>query len=305
MLSRVGAVIVATLASLPTMANATPWEPSTKAARAKMDEGATAFKAADYPTAAAAFSAAWDAEHALKARWNAAQSFAAGGDWAHARSLFQELLADSTLPKAYRNEATARLKVAVAFTTAAELAAAGRWTEARDAYERIHGDAGVGDRDHAQASEAAKALTEKLVRDAAERKAREEATPQRAAAPPAHEVADPPASHAQPTREPRRDWIGWSVVGSGVVVGAVGVGFTFHASSLYDQADEQPNQRANLDLRDRADTQRIGGAIAVGVGAALVVGGAIKLMFGPSRNTPAVAVAPLTGGGFLAVGANF
>ena len=80
-------------------------------------------------------------------------------------------------------------------------------------------------------------------------------------------------------RNPRwyEDTFGWGMAGAGVVaVGASGLMF-LSASRLNDQANSEPNQRAQGELRDSSDTrQLLGTVIGIG-GAALIVTGVVKL----------------------------
>jgi tetratricopeptide (TPR) repeat protein len=73
------------------------------------------------------------------------------------------------------------------------------------------------------------------------------------------------------------DTFGWGMAGTGMVtVGASGLMF-LSASRLTDQANAEPNQQAQRELRDKADTrQLLGTVIGVG-GAALIVTGVVKL----------------------------
>ena len=276
-----------------TLAHATPWEPKTDAAIAAMARGRQAFEARDYERAAAAFLSAWDAEHTLTARWSAAQAHAAGGDWPRAKALLDTLVADPTWPAAKRADLEARARVASAFVDAANLARDGATARARDAYLAIEADTSAGANAREQAKKAADALAETLAQPAP--------VPVEVRPKPLELHGDP-----APAPAPGRDWIGWSAVGAGAAFAIAGGALTWHAGTLYDDADQEPDEQANQDLRDRADTQRIGGQVALGVGAALVVVGAVKLIaFKPSPRAPSVALAPRDGGGVLVVGGRF
>ena len=289
-------VLLAGFALASATAHATPWEPKNKAAIASMDRGAQAFAARDYATAAAAFLSAWDAEHTLKARWSAAQAHAAGGDWPRARALLDALVADPTWPAEKRADLEARARVAAAFVTAATLARDGMITHAHDAYLAIEADVSAG----ANAREQAKAAADEL----AAMLAKQEAAPTETKPTPIEELK--PTVVPPPPAPAGRDWIGWSAVGVGAAFAIAGGALTWHAGTLYDDANQEQDERANQDLRDRADTQRIGGQVALGVGAALVVVGAVKLIaFKPSPRAPSVALAPRDGGGVLVVGGHF
>lgn len=278
-------------------AHATPWEPKTDAAIAAMTRGRQAFEARDYDGAAAAFLAAWDAEHTLTARWSAAQAYAAGGDWPRAKTLLDALVADPTWPAAKRADLEARARVASAFVNAANLARDGATVRARDAYLAIEADTSAGANAREQAKKAADALADKLAQPAP--------VPVEVQPKPL-ELHGDQAAVPPPTASPGRDWIGWSAVGAGAAFAIAGGALTWHAGTLYEDADQEPDEQANQDLRDRADTQRIGGHIALGVGAALVVVGAVKLIaFKASPRSPSVALAPRDGGGVLVVGGRF
>lgn len=294
------AVVVSVAGSVP--AWGTPWDAKNADAKAEMKKGVDAFQAQDYALAAAAFVRAWDLEHHLKARWSAAQAYAAGGDWARARTLLDALVADPTWPGDKRADLEARARVAVAFVTAGDLARNGRFVEARDAYLVIEADVSVGEVTRGQAKAAADALSAKLARDAEERQRAQHAPPRvEDTPPPAPASAPPPAERVRHGR----DWLGWSAVGAGAALMAAGGGFMWHADALYERAATQHNEGANRDLRDRADTQRIGGQVALGVGAAVVVVGVVKLVALKPTRTASVALAPRAGGGVLVLGGRF
>lgn len=289
-------VLVAGLVLAAAPAQATPWEPKNKAAVASMKRGADAFEARDYTTAASAFLSAWDSENTLSARWSAAQAYAAGGDWPRARALLDALVADPTWPAEKRANLEARARVAAAFVEAATLARDGATARAHDAYLAIEADTSAGANAREQAKAAADALAAKL--------AQAEAPQVETRQPPIEEPT--PALVPPPAVPAGRDWIGWSAVGAGAVFAIAGGALTLHSGTLYDDADQEPDQRAAKDLRDRADTQRIGGQVALGVGAALVVVGAVKLIaFKPSPRAPSMALAPRDGGGVLVLGGHF
>lgn len=105
--------------------------------------------------------------------------------------------------------------------------------------------------------------------------------------PPAASAPDPsPPLSASPVpiavvrnRNPQwyEDAFGWGLVGAGTVaVGASGLMF-WSASSFNNQANSEPNQRVQEQLRDKSDTrQLLGMVIGIG-GAALAVTGVVKL----------------------------
>ena len=79
-----------------------------------------------------------------------------------------------------------------------------------------------------------------------------------------------PSPHVDPWY---RDYFGWALAGSGLVVGGVGIGLDLTASSLRDQANATANQQQQNSLRSTADSRALAGTIlAIGGGALLVTG---------------------------------
>lgn len=78
------------------------------------------------------------------------------------------------------------------------------------------------------------------------------------------------------------DGIGWALVGVGLVGGAVGGGFVFHASSLDDQAARETNFDERARLRDSASSQRSTGTIVAAIGGAVLIGAIVKLALVPN-----------------------
>lgn len=91
------------------------------------------------------------------------------------------------------------------------------------------------------------------------------------------------------------DWVGWSLVGAGLGSGALGLVLLQQANDFEDDA-----RTPGLDLlaRDRlfddADNRRLIAVLAGSAGAALVVGGAVKLVL--HDDSEGVVIAPTNGG---------
>lgn len=88
-------------------------------------------------------------------------------------------------------------------------------------------------------------------------------------------------------REQREHWyddgVGWGIAGAGLVAGGGAAWLLVSATDLDQQAGKPQDETRAADLRDRASTRRIFGAIT-GIGAgALLVGGAIKLVMHPKN----------------------
>lgn len=89
-----------------------------------------------------------------------------------------------------------------------------------------------------------------------------------------------PPSPTAPASPRGPDWVGWSLVGSGVLVLAVGGGFFWSAASLRDDANSTPDQMQRADLFDKADTRSLLGKVFAVGGGAVAVGGIVKLALG-------------------------
>jgi tetratricopeptide (TPR) repeat protein len=98
-----------------------------------------------------------------------------------------------------------------------------------------------------------------------------------------------------------QDPVGWTLAGSGAVAAAAGVAFLVHASSQQD--DLATTSEADRDgLRDDIHRNQLLGGVALGVGGALVVAGAVKFVLterSRSRSGTHLAVVP---GGLLVYG---
>jgi tetratricopeptide (TPR) repeat protein len=103
------------------------------------------------------------------------------------------------------------------------------------------------------------------------------------------------------------DGIGWGITGVGVAGVGIGVGLIVSSSGLADDAQNATNELDRADLHDRADSRRRLGTIVTGVGAAVAVGGIIKLVLVPNRRetAPVVSAAPTSGGMALTISGRF
>ncbi len=123
-------------------------------------------------------------------------------------------------------------------------------------------------------------------------------------------VTPTPEVPAQETVEAPRwyaDKLGWAITGVGVAGVGVGVGLLVSSSGLADDAETATTELDRADLHDRADSRRRLGTIVTGVGAAVAVGGIIKLVLVPkqSETAPVVSAAPTSGGMALTVSGRF
>lgn len=91
-------------------------------------------------------------------------------------------------------------------------------------------------------------------------------------------VAPPPAVPASPWYA---DGLGWGLVGAGVVGGGVSVFLFVSASSLDDDANKEPSQTKQDELRAQAGSRRLAGTIIGVVGAGALVTGIVKLAINP------------------------
>jgi tetratricopeptide (TPR) repeat protein len=304
-------VVGATIAA--SAAHAAPWEPKSKAARQLIRDGADAFDAGEYTRAASLFLQSWDVETAHLARWNAAQSYAAAGDWRRALYLFEKLLADSTIPRDQRPTIEARRELAAAFLAAQDLAHAQRWDAARAAYLAILEIEGIDARDRQHASSAIDKLAQSRADADAAKRTPEAPLPTTTTPPASISTAPPdaptPPRDVPPPPRPSRfsDTTALVVLGVGAAALGIGAGLSWHAGNLDDQADDpltaEPDRPG---LRDQAASERTSSAIAFVAGGALVVAGAIKLAIPPSAPRPDLAtVTPTDGGAMLVLGGRF
>lgn len=103
------------------------------------------------------------------------------------------------------------------------------------------------------------------------------------------------------------DRIGWAITGAGVVGVGVGVGLLVSSSGLSDDAQNATTELERADLHERADSRRRLGFVVAGVGAAVAVGGIVKLVLVPDRGetAPVVSAAPTPGGLALTLSGRF
>jgi hypothetical protein len=105
-----------------------------------------------------------------------------------------------------------------------------------------------------------------------------------------------------------RDRIGWALVGTGAALLAGGGVTLWTADGLRADANAEPRETARAHLRDRADTRALVGDIVTAAGAAVVIGGAIKLAWtdGPRESSAPVARTHLVFGiGSIALAGSF
>ncbi|MGE0401896.1 MAG: hypothetical protein AB7T06_34655 [Kofleriaceae bacterium] len=91
----------------------------------------------------------------------------------------------------------------------------------------------------------------------------------------------PPSEAAAPWYA---DGVGWGLVGAGVVGGGVSLFLFVNASSLDDDANKEPSQSRQTELRDQASSRRLIGTIVGVVGAGVLVTGIVKLAITPHRS---------------------
>lgn len=80
------------------------------------------------------------------------------------------------------------------------------------------------------------------------------------------------------------DGVGWGLAGTGVAAGGVSLFLFVSAGSLDDDANAEPMQTRQDELRNRASSRRLAGTIIGVVGAGALVTGIIKLAITPSRS---------------------
>ena len=290
-------ILFSAIVSWGDFAWAAPWEPKGSTARAKLDEGRTAFQAKEYAHAGELFASSDAAEANLNARWNAAQSFAAAGEWQRASGLYDSLIADRELPKDRRAAVEARRAMAARFMAAQYAQDAKKWDEARGLLLQLVNDRALGDTDRATAVARIDALT------------RAQADAERAAASPP-ERPEPGTSGGEPPPPPppqlvrpslASDRLSLAFIGAGVVGVGIGGGLLVSANGLDDDANAEPNDQRARDLHGRADSRRTFGMVALGVGGAVLAAGVVKFILPPAAR-PVTSVAsfrPLDGGGVL------
>jgi tetratricopeptide (TPR) repeat protein len=110
--------------------------------------------------------------------------------------------------------------------------------------------------------------------------------------PPALPAATQPALVVEDRRW-YQDPIGWTLVGAGLVAIGVGAGFLILSNGLSDDAKTATDQSHAQSLLDSSHTFQVAGGVTIGVGAALVAGGVVKMVLydkGPHTD-PKVSVA--------------
>lgn len=75
-----------------------------------------------------------------------------------------------------------------------------------------------------------------------------------------------------------QDPIGWTLAGAGLVAIGVGTGFIIHSNGLADDAKTAQDQREAQSKLDSSQTFEIAGGVTLGIGAALIVGGVVKMI---------------------------
>lgn len=111
-----------------------------------------------------------------------------------------------------------------------------------------------------------------------------DAAPASAAAPPIDlKLHEPPQTPQAPPWQD--DGIAWGITGSGVAATAIGVFLLADAHDLEVQASGEPSDTMRADLRAKASTRQTWGTITTAAGAALVVGGVVKLIRNPAPST--------------------
>lgn len=304
------AIVVGVVMCGSTTVLAAPWEPKGKPARELMKQGRAAFGDGKYADAAALFLRSVDAEDTNNARWNAGQALAAAGDWRRALDLFDALAKDSTVPKDRRDAIKERRRVASVFVAADYAAEAQRWDDATAVLRKLIDDPALGERDRAGATAILATVATKRADTEASRRRDEEAAREAEASKLPPVVTAPivpertPSHGARPSR--MSDTVALVLVGGGVVGLGVGGGLMWNAGLLDDDASSESDQRRRVELQDSADTRRIAGGIALGVGGALLIAGAIKLAIPPSMPRASIAtVRRVDGGAVVVLGGSF
>lgn len=118
-------------------------------------------------------------------------------------------------------------------------------------------------------------------------------------------VAPPPAPPEHPADDSlrRRRNLGIAFCVAGAVAAVAGVILVAHAASEYSGATGAANEGELRDRLDAATNERIGGAVVIGVGAAVLVTGLVVLAFPSRDNSHSYWLRPSTSG--LAFGGTF
>jgi tetratricopeptide (TPR) repeat protein len=100
----------------------------------------------------------------------------------------------------------------------------------------------------------------------------------------------PPAGPSTTERDDSRDWLGWSLTGSGLIaLGVSGVLF-YRASQLNGQGDAETDMQARQSFYDQASSRNVAGVIVGLGGVALTTAGLIKLAIHPHAPSPSSAI---------------
>ena len=131
-----------------------------------------------------------------------------------------------------------------------------------------------------------------------------------AAAPAA--VPAPPPSSTDAGAAPDawyRDPLGWTLVGSGVILLGSGAGLVASANGLRDDGDRALTPERQVELYDQADSRETLGWVAGGVGAAALVVGVVKLVLherpGDEAQTTSWTIQPARSGFGVVWGGSF
>jgi hypothetical protein len=123
--------------------------------------------------------------------------------------------------------------------------------------------------------------------------------------------AAPPTAIGAPSSETRgasgatQRTLGLLIVGAGVIGAGIGTYFSLHAKSTYDDSNAgghcQGNQCDMIGKQDRSDafSQATVATVAIGAGAAAIVGGAVLYLTAPKAGPATVGFAPGPRGGTL------
>ncbi len=85
------------------------------------------------------------------------------------------------------------------------------------------------------------------------------------------------------------DGVGWGISGGGAAVAGLGAFLLLDARSLRAQINDEPRDDVRIELREKADGRQTWGTVATAAGAAILLGGIVKLALTSDapRSTPA------------------
>ncbi len=98
----------------------------------------------------------------------------------------------------------------------------------------------------------------------------------------------PPIAITATTRSEERpapwyaDGAGWALTGTGLIGAGIGGYLLLDSADLFDRANNEDRQDVRQDLRDKAGTRRVVGAVLGAAGVGLLATGVIKLVLHPS-----------------------